>query len=69
MSCTIRTFHNDSELVGVLAEEIARRLQAAAVSRDEASLAVSGGNTPKALFRQLCGADIEWEGEPPVRSR
>lgn len=61
MSWTIRTFHNDAGLVGVLAEEIARRLQAAVVSRDEASLAVSGGSTPKALFTRLCGADIEWD--------
>ena len=43
-----------------LAEEIAKRLQAAIDERGRAVLVVSGGSTPAGLFRRLSGAALDW---------
>ena len=44
-----------------LAAGIAAKLAGAVAERGEASLAVSGGSTPKLLFRLLADTDIAWD--------
>lgn len=61
MSWEINQFATDPQLVEDLAVEIARHLQAAIASRDQATLAVSGGKTPLPLFARLSRSDIEWD--------
>ena len=61
MSWEINNYSRNQDLVEELAGDISLKLQAAIVCRDRASLAVSGGSTPEALFDRLCRADIEWD--------
>jgi len=61
MSWKIHSFSEDQQLVETLATDISRKLQAAIVSRQKASLAVSGGSTPLGLFTRLSNTDIEWD--------
>lgn len=49
------------EVAGRLAVAVAERLTAALTLRDRASLAVSGGSTPKAFFRALSQQPLAWE--------
>jgi 6-phosphogluconolactonase len=44
-----------------LSTRILQSLKEAIVTRGYATLAVSGGNTPKPLFRRLCRAELPWE--------
>ncbi len=60
MSWELNQYPGDLQLVEALAADIARNLQAAVASRDRASVAVSGGRTPMALFERLSHCDIEW---------
>ncbi|MCY0093563.1 6-phosphogluconolactonase [Hoeflea sp. J2-29] len=53
-------FDTGAELATALARKIADRLSAAIAARGQASLAVSGGSTPKALFAALSKLDIDW---------
>ena len=53
-------FGNGSDLAEALAQKIADRLSAAIAARGQATLAVSGGSTPKALFVALSKLDIKW---------
>jgi len=51
----------DSELLaGSLATYVASKLNNAIESNGKASLVVSGGSTPAAVFKRLCKADIDW---------
>ena len=43
-----------------LSAEIEERLARAIAERGAASLAVSGGSTPKPLYQQLSDADLDW---------
>jgi len=61
MSWEIHTYSENQQLVQALASDISQKLQAAVVRQGQASLAVSGGSTPLALFARLSKADIEWE--------
>ena len=61
MAWEIHSFASNRELVEDLAGQISLKLQAAIACQDRASLAVSGGSTPAALFDRLCSADIEWD--------
>ena len=61
MSWDINSFTSDSLLVQELATEISRHLQAAILSRGQATLAVSGGKTPLLLFDHLADTEIEWD--------
>lgn len=56
-----QTFSSREALDSALARHIARLLSDAVVDRGRASLAVSGGGTPKGMFAQLAAADIAWE--------
>ena len=50
MSDMLRQFPNAEAMFSTLADEIAARLNEAVASRGVASLVVSGGTTPEALF-------------------
>jgi 6-phosphogluconolactonase len=54
-------FGSPDELAEALAERIAGALAQAIAERGRASLAVSGGRTPKRLFKALSFAPIKWE--------
>lgn len=53
-------FTDRSALDTALAEHIAGLLQVDISERGNASLAVSGGSTPKGMFTQLCQCDLDW---------
>ena len=60
MSWTLAEFEHNARLVPVLAAKIAQALSAAVQERGRASLAVSGGSTPRSLFEHLSQLDIPW---------
>ena len=53
MSETLHVFDSATELASALATEVASRLSAATQERGTASIAVSGGSTPKLFFQAL----------------
>jgi 6-phosphogluconolactonase len=60
MAYHFNTFENGAALAQALAGKVAETLAGAIAARGEASLAVSGGSTPKAFFRALSIKDIAW---------
>ncbi|OLP58367.1 6-phosphogluconolactonase [Xaviernesmea oryzae] len=60
MSTTFNAFASGAELAEALAERVAAALSAGITARGGASLAVSGGSTPKAFFATLSKHDIDW---------
>jgi 6-phosphogluconolactonase len=60
MAWTLAQYASDAELVPVLAGEIAATLTAAVQARGRATLAVSGGSTPRGLFAALAASDLPW---------
>ena len=62
MNTTSFLHFNDADILAVkLADHIVSRLKQALEQKNRASLVVSGGSTPLALFNQLCQAQLEWE--------
>ncbi len=57
----INEFPDRQTLVNALSDEIASLLAAGIEKKGRASLAVSGGSTPVALFEELSSKDIPWE--------
>ena len=55
------TFQNSELLVAELAGRIGQSLQKSIAAHGRASLAVSGGSTPKPLFKRLSSLDIPWQ--------
>lgn len=53
-------FKTSEELADILSKNIAGQLQEINERRGGSSLVVSGGNTPKTLFKKLCRMDIDW---------
>ncbi len=53
-------FADTTALTVALADEIASALRAAIATRGQASLVVSGGRTPVALFNRLAHAELDW---------
>ncbi|MCI5220797.1 MAG: 6-phosphogluconolactonase, partial [Candidatus Electrothrix sp. LOE2] len=53
-------FRDSETLVAELADRIGQSLLKSIVAHGRASLAVSGGSTPKPLFRRLSAVDIPW---------
>lgn len=53
-------FADTTALTVTLADEIARSLRAAIAMRRHASLVVSGGRTPLALFNRLAQTELDW---------
>ncbi|MBD8553421.1 6-phosphogluconolactonase [Rhizobium sp. CFBP 8762] len=60
MVSTLKTFGNSNKLANALADEVASALSSAIAARGQASLAVSGGSTPKAFFKALSNHDLDW---------
>ena len=53
-------FANPTVLAAALAQSVADDLRAALQARDGASLALSGGNTPKAFMQALARQPLDW---------
>lgn len=60
MSETLHVFDSAADLASTLATEVASRLSAATQERGTASIAVSGGSTPKLFFQALSKHDLDW---------
>lgn len=56
----LHSFADSETLAHALAAAVAEHLEAAIGARGEASLVVSGGNTPRRLFTALRQAQIDW---------
>ena len=61
MSRILHTFRSQDALIEVLSRSIINKLQEAIDRRGKASLLVSGGNTPKPLFKKLSQAALDWD--------
>ncbi|WP_086997599.1 6-phosphogluconolactonase [Rhizobium sullae] len=60
MAATLHAFTNAAELASSLADKVTERLSAAITARGVASIAVSGGSTPKAFFQELSTRGLDW---------
>lgn len=60
MAYHFNTFPNGAALAQALAEKVSKALADAILARGRASLAVSGGSTPKAFFKALSAVPIDW---------
>lgn len=54
-------FADTASLDSALAEVLASSLRTALDQQPRASIALSGGSTPKAMFRQLARCELDWE--------
>lgn len=54
-------FDNKTDLQKALTERIAAELNTGIIRNNRASMVVSGGSTPKALFEKLSFIDLPWE--------
>ena len=61
MNITFNEFSDRKSLVIKFADLIGELLTKGIIASGSASLAVSGGSTPVALFEQLSGMDISWQ--------
>jgi 6-phosphogluconolactonase len=61
MAQRLHSFADGAELAGALATRVSEELASAIAARGEATMAVSGGSTPKAFFTALSGKDINWK--------
>lgn len=63
--CTLHAhehrFNNANALTVALAEDVVGALSAAIAARGHASLVVSGGRTPLALFNRLAQSELDWQ--------
>ena len=57
---TFHPFPSPQDLVSTLTQKISSALSAALAARNQASLVVSGGSTPKPLFAELSKQELEW---------
>lgn len=60
MTSSLHAFDTSADLARSLADRVAGALSAALAERGAASLAVSGGSTPKAFFKALSAAALDW---------
>lgn len=60
MTANMHAFANGAELAGKLADKVVEVLSAAITARGSASIAVSGGSTPKAFFQTLSSRPLDW---------
>ena len=61
MAHQMKTFESGAALAAGLADAVASALSAAIARSGEATLAVSGGSTPKAFFEALSTRDLDWD--------
>ncbi|AOF91387.1 6-phosphogluconolactonase [Sinorhizobium sp. RAC02] len=60
MSARLHEFKDGAALAEGLADRVSAALADAIVARGKATIAVSGGSTPKAFFKALSTRDIDW---------
>lgn len=60
-NCKILSFNNTAALEQSLAQTICQKLNEAITHKGHASIAVSGGSTPKALFNVLSTRELQWD--------
>ncbi|WFU09544.1 6-phosphogluconolactonase [Rhizobium sp. CB3090] len=60
MTANMHAFANGAELAGKLADKVVEVLSAAIAARGSASIAVSGGSTPKIFFQTLSSRSLDW---------
>ncbi|MDH4415081.1 MAG: 6-phosphogluconolactonase [Rhizobium sp.] len=60
MAHQMKTFESGATLAAGLADRVAAALSAAIAGHGEATLAVSGGSTPKAFFEALSARTLDW---------
>jgi 6-phosphogluconolactonase len=60
MAHTLHSFENGPALAEALADKVATTLAESIASRGSATLAVSGGSTPKAFFEALSKKPLDW---------
>lgn len=60
MAHQMKTFESGAALAAGLADRVAAALSAAIAAHGEATLAVSGGSTPKAFFEALSTRTLDW---------
>ncbi|MCI2284089.1 6-phosphogluconolactonase [Colwellia sp. MSW7] len=58
---SLNDFENKALLDEALAEEVCQLLQSAIATKGKASIAVSGGSTPKGFFKILSNKAIDWK--------
>lgn len=56
----LNDFNSREQLDEALAENVSQLLQSAIALKGKASIAVSGGSTPKGFFKVLSNKDIDW---------
>jgi 6-phosphogluconolactonase len=56
----LRRFDTAAECLAALGDEIAGRMRKAIAARGQASLALSGGNSPLPLYARLAGEELGW---------
>jgi 6-phosphogluconolactonase len=61
MTIDLQKFSDRAAMISTLADALVARLQQAITARGAASLVVSGGTTPKALFEVLAGRELPWQ--------
>ena len=61
MSTRLHSFEDRAVLAATLSETIASALRSGIHARGEATLAVSGGSTPKGLFEALSAIELAWD--------
>jgi 6-phosphogluconolactonase len=61
MDRNVRVLASGEALVDGVTEWIVGRLQAAIKREGRATIALAGGNTPKAVYRAIAAADLPWE--------
>ncbi|WP_137132491.1 6-phosphogluconolactonase [Rhizobium sp. FY34] len=61
MTTRLHSFADATSLASQLASDVVMRLSQAIAARGTASIAVSGGSTPKRFFEALSGHDIAWD--------
>ncbi|WP_312414623.1 6-phosphogluconolactonase [Shinella sp.] len=60
MSARLHEFKDGAALAEGLADRVSAALADAVTARGKATIAVSGGSTPKAFFKSLSTRDIDW---------
>ena len=58
---SLHEFADGQTLAEKLADQVAHRLSASIEANGQASIAVSGGSTPKRFFKALSGRDVDWK--------
>ena len=61
MAANLHEFDDGEELAETLADAVVAALLVATSIRGSASIAVSGGSTPKAFFQELSTRELDWE--------